>query len=673
MLIQTILGFPNVGLLTGLNGTVVVLFKRPKSKPMEPKFYYRKFSVVLIFLFITSGVYSQQIARSLTASTGLFIGFYEYKPANYDADPSKKYPLIIFLHGIGERGNGTTQLPMILANGIPKYINAGHNMQFTSLSGQQETFLVLSPQLSASYGSWQNIYVEEMLKYARSNLRIDTNRIYLTGLSLGGGGTWNYATASLANAKQFAAIAPVCGTNNWSNLCNLATANVPVWAFHAQDDGVVPASHTHNAINTLNSCNPAVKPIKSIYPNGNHWIWDRSYDTVNNFHSPNVFEWFLGNAKNLPANTIPVARAGADRVITLPLSTVTLNGGASTDADGSIARASWRIIQSPGGGWLQSPNSLTCNANNLSQGVYRFELTVVDNRAGWSIDTIMVTVNPTSANLPPIPQANNDTVVATPTVPLDASASYDVDGYISTYAWRQVAGPGAVNVSCTNCPNPVISNMINNGTYAVELEVIDNLGATTKDTVYITESYAVAPVDFLYFKGKNIGKNNILQWATATELNNQGFEVQRSSDGKDYTTIAFVPGAGASAQRHEYNFTDAGAPQQVSYYRLRQVDAGSQSRFSAVITVNNANSAVSLEYYPNPVRNSLLVQLQSPERGQVRVRLRGLDGKVLREQQLLKNQELLNTKLDMQELNTGVYFMEIELNAIRETRMIVKK
>ena len=88
----------------------------------------------------------------------------------------------------------------MLTNAIPKYINAGNTMTFTSLSGVQETFLVLSPQLSTAYGSWQNIYVDEMLKYASANLRIDTNRIFLCGLSLGGGGTWKYSTASTANA-----------------------------------------------------------------------------------------------------------------------------------------------------------------------------------------------------------------------------------------------------------------------------------------------------------------------------------------------------------------------------------------------------------------------------------------------------------------------------------------
>src|SRR2546423_8367370 len=307
---------------------------------------------VAICLFAGISAYPQQVAKSLTATSGLFIGFYEYKPVDYNADPTRKYPLIIFLHGIGERGNGTTELSRVLTNAIPKYINAGNTMQFTSLSGVPETFMVLCPQLSASYGSWQNEYVDEMLKYAKQNLRVDTNRIFLTGLSLGGGGTWKYSTASLANAKQFAAIGVVCGTCDWSNMCNLANANLPVWAFHAQDDGTVGVGCTNGAISTMLTCNPAVLPLKTIYANGNHWIWDRAYDTVYNWQNPNIYEWFLGQARNLPVNKLPVANPGPDRLLALPLNDAALNGSGSTDTDGTISRFIWRMIQSPGGGWI---------------------------------------------------------------------------------------------------------------------------------------------------------------------------------------------------------------------------------------------------------------------------------------------------------------------------------
>jgi predicted esterase len=624
-------------------------------------------------LLVATSMYSQQIAKSLTAPSGLFIGYYEYKPVDYNADPGKKYPLIIFLHGIGERGNGSTELPRILANGIPKYINAGHKMRFTSLAGQQETFLVLSPQLSASYGSWQNIYVDEMLKYAKQNLRIDTNRIYLTGLSLGGGGTWKYVSASLNNAKQFAAIATVCGTCEWSNLCGtVAAANLPVWAFHAQDDLTVLPSCTNNGISSLNACNPAVKPIKTIYPNGNHWIWDRSYDTVNNFHNPNVFEWFLGNARNLPINTPPVANTGPDRVVTLPLSSISLNGSLSSDADGSIVRTSWAILQSPGGGWIENPAGMVTNAHNLNQGVYKFELTVVDNRAGWSKDTITITVNPTSANIPPVAAAGNDAVVLDPSVNLDATSSYDPDGFISTYTWKQVGGPTAATLNCTTCPGPVVSNM-QPGTYAIELEVIDNIGATTKDTVYITEMNAVAPVDLLYFKGKNIGKSNILQWATANEFNNQGFEIERSSDGREFSTVAFVTGAGTSTQIREYSFTDLQAPAQTSYYRLKQVDIDKKYKYSRVVAVANVNSKLNLDYYPNPVSNQLQVELHTAGKGLLRIRLLSLDGRVLQERFVHKQQEVFTSRLPTASLQPGTYVLEVSMDDWKEVRKVVKK
>src|SRR5260221_12682476 len=111
-------------------------------------------------LLITVLASAQQAAKGLTASNGVFIGFEEYKPTDYAANPNTKYPLIIFLHGIGERGNGTTELANINANGIPKYISQGNPMRF-QWNGKSETFLVLSPQLSASYGWWQNFYVDE--------------------------------------------------------------------------------------------------------------------------------------------------------------------------------------------------------------------------------------------------------------------------------------------------------------------------------------------------------------------------------------------------------------------------------------------------------------------------------------------------------------------------------
>lgn len=434
---------------------------------------------------------SQQIPNSLTAANGTFIGFWEYKPTDYTANPNEKYPLIVFLHGMGERGDGTTQLSWVLANAIPKYIAAGHPMRFF-YNGKWETFLVLSPQLAPNMGHWPTFYVDEMIKYAKNNMRIDTNRIYVTGVSLGGGGTWEYASSSYDNAKQLAAITTVCGTCNWGNVCgSIAAANLPVWSFHASDDGLVGYGCTTGAVNMINSCNPGLAQM-SIYPNGNHWIWDMSYDTGHNFHNPNMYEWFLSKSRAGSApgpNQPPVAKAGADMSITLPTNSVTLNGTASYDPDGSIASFNWVKIGGPSQNTIVNPAGSTTAVNNLAQGVYSFQLTVTDNRGSTARDTVLVTVNGAAPapNQPPVALAGADQVITLPTsnTYLFGSGSYDPDGIITGYAWSQVNGPAAATISPLGPTNVDVSSLVQ-GVYNFKLVVTDNQGATAADTVRVT-------------------------------------------------------------------------------------------------------------------------------------------------------------------------------------------
>ena len=92
---------------------------------MKTKLYtYGRLWMCCFILLIASSSNAQQVARGLTASNGVYIGFLEYKPVDYDLNPTTKYPLIIFLHGIGERGDGLGQLGMVAANAIPKYPNS---------------------------------------------------------------------------------------------------------------------------------------------------------------------------------------------------------------------------------------------------------------------------------------------------------------------------------------------------------------------------------------------------------------------------------------------------------------------------------------------------------------------------------------------------------------------
>ncbi len=427
-------------------------------------------------LLMAMALPAQQVSKGLTASNGVFIGFLEYKPTDYN--PNTKYPLIIFLHGIGERGNGTTDLPNVANNGVPSNIKNGHTMKFT-WNGKTETFLVLSPQLSNSYGSWQNFYVDEMLNYAKKNLSIDTNRIILTGLSLGGGGTWYYAGSSLANAKKFAAVGVSCGTCQGISWCNFASANLPVWAFHATNDGTVSASCTNNAITNINNCSPTVKPYKTIWPDGDHWIWGRVYDTDYNWQNPNIFEWFIAQDKSKPVNKRPVAVAGSAQNVTTTGGAATLNGSQSTDQDGKIVRYVWRNISGPvsvGMSNAVSTNGIASVTGLSTAGTYTFELKAIDDRADWTLDTMQVNVtNGTGVNQPPVVNAGSNVTITLPTntVALNGSAT-DPDGVVGAYEWSKVSGPDTYTLTNNKSANATLSNLVE-GVYVFNLRAWDNL------------------------------------------------------------------------------------------------------------------------------------------------------------------------------------------------------
>lgn len=367
----------------------------------------RRLLTILALLVVTSA-FGQQVAKQLTTQLaasprGYTVGFLEYRPPDYG---SQKHPCIIYLHGIGERGvaevgTGTDAKSAlaVAANDIPKSLTApGVTMRFI-VNCEVSSFVVVSPQLYAPYGSWQNWYVDEMLAYVKQNLNIDTNRIYLTGISLGGGGVWRYLSTSQANAAKFAAAAPVCGTCDWADLCNIARAQTPVWAFHASDDNVVGVGCTNSAVAALAACSPSLVAMKTIYPNGGHWIWTRAYDLTHAWHEPNLYEWFLMQKRTVvkppePAPAGLVANAGPDQTVTG--STATLDASASTGYGGDW-NVSWSVVAQPAGStWDIFPGYDKTGPKKALQklvpGTYTLQVDVVDGKGGKASDRVVVTV-----------------------------------------------------------------------------------------------------------------------------------------------------------------------------------------------------------------------------------------------------------------------------------------
>ena len=360
---------------------------------------------------VTIAGFSQQIANGLTATTGDYLGFYEFKPKEYATEGDVKHPLIIFLHGIGERGNGTTELWKVARIALPQMLRDGWDTK-TTWNGKTEKFIVLSPQCPMKYGMWPQEFINDLINYAKTNLRIDPNRIYLTGLSMGGGGSNRFISTSTGTPKNLAATATICTPCTFANGHYVADAKLPYWAYHAADDAVALASCTESAITKINAENPAVKPIKRIWPTGGHEVWDRVYKDTNYKwdNAITVYEWFLGQNKSLAVNSWPVAKTAKTITTTTAVGSVALDGSASTDADGTIVRYVWKKITGPSAGTIKNgfgSNSSASVTGLTIAGTYTYELSVVDNRAGFTRDTL--TVNVTSAasvpNVAPVAKA----------------------------------------------------------------------------------------------------------------------------------------------------------------------------------------------------------------------------------------------------------------------------
>lgn len=215
-------------------------------------------------------------------------GFYKALPARYDST-TKKYPLIIFIHGLGELGNGTTQLDKVLANGTPRLLkNKTFPPNFVS-GGKNYSFIVVAPQFKA----WPSgADVNAVIDYAVKSYRIDASRIYVSGLSMGGGGTWAFATAFPSRA---AAIVPICGAQGAStaNASKIAKAGLAVWAFHNTDDPTVAVLNTNNWIQYINNANPSIPAKKTIWPTGGHNAWSKATDPAYREGNMNMYEWML--------------------------------------------------------------------------------------------------------------------------------------------------------------------------------------------------------------------------------------------------------------------------------------------------------------------------------------------------------------------------------------------
>lgn len=212
------------------------------------------------------------------------VGYMELLPYNY-SDTTKKFPLIVFLHGSGERGLGTDlDLAKVKTPGPLKFIKPSTN-----------NFIILCPQTNK--WSWKGDVIP-FVKWTFKNYRgrIDTTKVYLTGLSMGGEGTWQAAADPSNSPNLFTAIAPVCGRASRAEGGLVASRGIYVWAFHGSSDTSIPIEGDWNPIAGYRAVN-TTKIDLSIYPRVSHNCWDRAYRIDHLYESISMYEWFNSKTK----------------------------------------------------------------------------------------------------------------------------------------------------------------------------------------------------------------------------------------------------------------------------------------------------------------------------------------------------------------------------------------
>ncbi len=216
----------------------------------------------------------------------------------------------------------------------------------------------------------------------------------------------------------------------------------------------------------------------------------------------------------------------------------------------------------------------------------------------------------------------------------------------------------------TGIPGWIQLEVVSFGNNGANIKILERgYEADGNNSAVTGDCATVLPVEMLYFNTKAKGKEVVLEWATASELNNEGFEVQRSTDGYKFSKIGWVKGNGTSLEQHTYAFTDnAAKPNTDYYYRLKQMDTDGTYEYSDIRTisiVDKTQFSIS-EPFPNPTDNGTSFQLNMPQDGEVVLSVFDLKGSVLKTQTNAFAQGTSIVHLSTTDLPSGQYYVKLQ-------------
>lgn len=655
--------------------------------------FFLFFSSFFLFSIQSSFAQYQKTQRAVSTTVHTQIGgFYESLPVGYASNPTKNYPLLIFLHGVGELGNGTTQLPLVLKNAIPKMLNQGTFPASFNVGGVNHSFIVISPQFKSTTD--MVLAIDAMINYCKKHYRVDASRIYLTGLSLGGKMSWNFAGATKARADMMAAIVPVCSGASYSatRVTNVTSSKLPMWFLNNSDDPYISATAAQSLVNTINAILVSPKALITIHQASGHDAWTKSYDPNFRVNGMNVYEWMLSHKRGAisspaPTPAAPVANAGSNKVITLPTNSVTLSGSQSTSG-GSIVSYAWSKV-SGSTATIKSPSSVSTAITGLVAGTYQFKLTIKDSYGATASDAVTVTVNAAPSTVPLYADAGSDQTITLPVsaVKVNGSAGSTAPSG-STHTWSQLAGPVQAKIAAPWSIGTDITGLTKAGTYQFRLLIKDKDGNTSANSMYVYVKAATTSTSAIPLYADAGSDQTITLPVSSVKIN--GSAKSTAPLGSTHTWSQLAGPVQAKIAAPWSIGTDVTGLTKAGTYQFRLLikdKDGNTSANSMYVFVKSAISArtvgiptentiedpvqmanpdvlsaaeLEVKINPNPVKSEMTVWVSGKATGKTNVIIYGLTGQVLLQQEFMKDTPgTISKTFNASKLAAGTYIAQI--------------
>jgi predicted esterase len=640
--------------------------------------------ITLLFSFSAANLNAQTHTAKYVSMISNSGGYYEYLPQGYSSS-TQSYPLIIFIHGVGELGDGSSsKLPLVLKNGIPRVINQGQFPSSFTVGGQTHRFIVLSPQFKA----WPKpADINSVIDYAVQHYRVNQSRIYVSGLSMGGGVTWDFAATY---PSRVTAIVPVCGASgpNTTKATAIANGKVQVWATHNDYDPTVPSAYTKNWVSYITQAGGNAK--KTIWALSSHDAWTKTYAPTFVENNLNVYQWLLQYQKG-GSTTSPTAPTPSPAPVAIAIA-----GKAEAEGYASMYGVKTQTTSDVGGGlnvgWIDRGDWMDYSANVSAAGTYKADFRIATAASGAQLQiknqsgTVLATAN--------VPNTGGYQNWQTVSVNLALTAGAQTLRLYSSSASGSVFNINWINFSVASTPTTTIPSTSTGSATKIEAEKYASMyGVRTETTSDIGGGLNVGWIDngdwMNYSYSAPASGSYTMNFRVATP--NNGGQLQIKNQSGTVLATVNVPNTGAYQSYQTVSATinltagaqtlkvQSSASPIWNFNWIEMVSGGSstlalKSSTTMLSTESTTEASAALQVFPNPVTDRFALQINNDLTGAVNVQVLSLSGAL--QKQFSLNKTVTGTSqfyLSIGELPAANYIIKASMNSWTQSTQIVKQ